>query len=510
MTETRQTESALLTLDGLTKAYPGVVANDSVSFAINPGEVHALLGENGAGKSTLVKMIYGLVKPNAGRMILNGAAYTPASPNAARAAGVAMVFQHFSLFGALNVAENIALGMDNPPAQRELAQRIREVSAAYGLPLDPDRIVGDLSAGESQRVEIVRCLLQNPKLLIMDEPTSVLTPQEVEILFHTLRKLRQEGTSILYISHKLEEIRALCEHATVLRLGKVVDTCDPRQKSAGELAEMMVGETLHIPTRPAAVPGEVVLAINGLSLAPASDFGTPLRDIRLEVRRGEVLGIGGVAGNGQDELLAALSGETLSPAAAISLDGKPVGQMGPNARRALGLLAAPEERLGHAAAPDMSLTENALLTGALREGLTRNGFLKWARARSFAESIIREFDVRTPGPENAARSLSGGNLQKFVIGREILQRPEVLVVNQPTWGVDAAAAAAIRQALLDLAHHGAAVIVISQDLDELMEISDRFTALNEGYLAEPKPAQGLHVDEIGLMMGGAHDLEATA
>ncbi len=219
---------------GLTKAYPGVIANNNVSFDIGKGQVHALLGENGAGKSTLVKMIYGLVKPDSGAMRLNGAAYGPAEPRAARAAGVAMVFQHFSLFDALNVAENIALGMEDPPRPRDLAKRIRDVSETYGLPLDPFRRVGDLSAGERQRVEIIRCLLQDPKLLIMDEPTSVLTPQEVNILFETLRKLRSEGTAILYISHKLEEIRALCDHATVLRLGKIVGECTPARKPAHE------------------------------------------------------------------------------------------------------------------------------------------------------------------------------------------------------------------------------------------------------------------------------------
>jgi len=510
MSETRAGQTALLTLEGLRKAYPGVVANDNVSFTILPGEVHALLGENGAGKSTLVKMIYGLVKPDRGEMTMRGAPFAPANPAAARAEGVAMVFQHFSLFDALNVAENIALGMDNPPAQRALAARITKVSEAYGLPLDPARLVGDLSAGERQRVEIIRCLLQDPKLLIMDEPTSVLTPQEVEILFHTLRKLTSEGTAILYISHKLEEIRALCDHATILRLGKVVDTCTPRLKSARELAEMMVGEELHIPTRTHAEPGDVVLEARALSLPPANEFGTALHDISFSLRKGEVLGIGGVAGNGQDELLSALSGETTAPEGSVWLDGTDISRLSPNPRRALGLLAAPEERLGHAAAPDMSLTENALLTGAMREGLTRKGFIDWGATQSFAERIIAEFDVRTPGPQNAARSLSGGNLQKFVVGREVLQAPEVLVVNQPTWGVDASAAAAIRQALLDLAAKGAAVVVISQDLDELMEISDRFTALNEGRLATPRPAQGLSVEEIGLMMGGAHDLEASA
>ncbi|MEY8880351.1 ABC transporter ATP-binding protein [Donghicola sp. XS_ASV15] len=500
----------LLTLSGLTKAYPGVVANDDVSFDIQQGEVHALLGENGAGKSTLVKMIYGLVSPDSGKMTLNGAPFVPASPNAARAAGVAMVFQHFSLFDALSVAENVALGMDNPPPQGELATKIRTVSDAYGLPLDPHRTVGDLSAGERQRVEIIRCLLQDPKLLIMDEPTSVLTPQEVEILFKTLRKLSAEGTAILYISHKLEEIRSLCDNATILRLGKKVATCIPAQKTAAELAEMMVGTSLKPPKRAADVSSsEVALHVSGLNLPPAQAFGTSLRDITLTLHKGEVLGIGGVAGNGQDELLAALSGERLCAAEQVRLNGKPVGNLGPTARRRLGLLAAPEERLGHAAVPDMSLTENALLTGVTRQALAKRGWINWAAAKGYAERIIHQFDVRTPGPHVAARALSGGNLQKFVIGREVLQAPHVLVVNQPTWGVDASAAAAIRQALLDLAAEGAAIVCISQDLDELMEISDRFAALNEGRLTQARPAAGLTIEEIGLMMGGAHGMEAA-
>jgi simple sugar transport system ATP-binding protein len=501
----------LLKIDRVTKAYPGVVANDDVSFEVMPGEVHALLGENGAGKSTMVKTIYGLVRPDSGAMSLNGAPYAPAEPRAARAAGVAMVFQHFSLFEALSVAENIALGMEDPPKPRDLARRITEVSRAYGLPLDPGRMVGDLSAGERQRVEIIRCLLQEPKLLIMDEPTSVLTPQEVEILFHTLRKLAAEGTAILYISHKLEEIRTLCDAATILRLGRVVATCTPREVTAAQMAEMMVGKSLSQPARDAHTPGEVLLRVAGLTLAPASPFGTTLRDIGFEVRAGEVLGIGGVAGNGQDELLMALSGERPVSRAMIAFRGRPIGDTGPEARRRLGLLSAPEERLGHAAAPNMSLTENAVLTGRVRRRLDRRGFLGWGRARDFAQEIIAAFDVRTPGAGVAARALSGGNLQKYVIGREILQAPEVLVVNQPTWGVDASAAAAIRQALLDLAQGGAAVVVISQDLDELLEVSDRFCALNEGRLSPPRDARGLSMEEIGLMLGGAHDMaEAEA
>ena len=496
----------LLSLDGLTKAYPGVLANDDISFEIGEGQVHALLGENGAGKSTLVKMIYGLVKPDKGLMRLRGEDYAPAQPSEARQQGVAMVFQHFSLFDALDVAENVALGMENPPKLRDLAQRIRDVSEEYGLPLDPTRLVGDLSAGERQRVEIVRCLLQDPKLLIMDEPTSVLTPQEVEVLFQTLRQLSAEGTAILYISHKLDEIRALCDEATILRGGRKIATCDPREKSSRELAELMVGQVLTPPERAERSFGDVVLQVENLSLASNNPFGTSLKDISFSLRAGEVLGIAGVAGNGQDELLLMLSGELLAPSEQVKLKAQAIGHLGPNARRRLGLVAAPEERLGHAAAPEMSLMENALLSGSERKSLTRFGFINWRATGEFAKQIISRFDVRTPGTHVLARALSGGNLQKFVIGREIELNPDVIIVNQPTWGVDAAAAAFIRQALLDLAAKGAAVLVISQDLDELLEVADSFAALNEGRLTPVRSSKGLSVEEIGLMMGGAHDM----
>ncbi|MGR3491174.1 MAG: ABC transporter ATP-binding protein [Shimia sp.] len=494
----------LLELRGITKAYPGVVANDDVSLTIRPGEVHALLGENGAGKSTLVKTIYGLVKPDAGEMHLRGAPFTPTDPREARSAGIGMVFQHFSLFEALTVAENIALGMEDPPGPRTLAARITEVSEAYGLPLQPGRTVGTLSAGERQRVEIIRCLLQNPRLLIMDEPTSVLTPQEVDTLFATLRKLSSEGTAILYISHKLEEIRAICETATILRGGKVVETCDPRRTTARALAELMVGQTFASPARATTTKGgSPVLVVEGLTVPRTSPFGTTLSDVGFTVAEGEILGIGGVAGNGQDELLAALSGEVRSTGPRIKLDGQPLGQSSPRARREAGLLVAPEERLGHAAAPTLSLTENAFLTADGRERLSRRGFIDWGKAEQFAERVIGGFDVRTPGPGVAAQALSGGNLQKFLMGREMLQRPRALVINQPTWGVDAAAAASIRTKLLELADQGVAILVISQDLDELREIADRFAALNEGRLSAPAPMATLSMDDIGLMLGGA-------
>lgn len=496
------TEKPLLKVKNITKSYPGVKANNEVNFEVSKGEIHAILGENGAGKSTLVKIIYGLVKPDLGIMTLEGEDFRPTEPRIARRSGIAMVFQHFSLFEALTVAENIALGMENPPNSGILSEQIGEVSSKYGLSLDPKRLVGDLSVGERQRVEIIRCLLQEPKLLIMDEPTSVLTPQEVEALFLTLRRLRDEGTSILYISHKLEEIRILCEHATILRHGKVIGTCIPKNETAKSMAEMMVGSKLKSLKKSDPHLGEPILEVNDLSLKSLDPFGTSLKNITFNLCAGEVLGVAGVAGNGQDELMAVLSGEILSEENAIKLEGKYIGKSDPVERRLHGLLTAPEERLGHAAAPDMSLAENTLITGYQRQKLGHRGFLNKPDTIAFAKQIVKQFDVRTPSVKNGVKSLSGGNLQKFVIGREVLQNPKVFVVNQPTWGVDAAAAAFIRQALLELAHGGASVLVISQDLDELMEISDGIMVLSEGHISKPRPANGITVEAIGLMMGG--------
>ena len=505
------TETALLELKGITKRFPGVLANDAVSFSIAPGEVHALLGENGAGKSTLVKMIYGVMRPDEGAMAFNGAPYVPAKPSEARAQGIGMVFQHFSLFEALSVAENVALGMEKSAVSGNLDDKIVEVSEAYGLPLDPARLIGSLSVGERQRVEIVRCLLQNPKLLIMDEPTSVLTPQEVEILFETLRRLAAEGCSILYISHKLEEIRALCERATVLRGGKVVADCDPRQETAKSLAEMMIGSTLAVPQAQETMPGAERLVVQELSRKSDVPFGVDLQNISFSVRAGEILGVAGVAGNGQNELMELLIGEV--PAATsdtIKLDGEGVGQRNPTARRALGMCFVPEERLGHGAVPDMSLWENTLLSARSRKGLETRGFLDNAGAQRFAGEVVEAFKVKTAGVEHNASSLSGGNLQKFIMGREILQAPAVLVASQPTWGVDAGAAADIHRALQKMAKEGAAILVISQDLDELMAISTRFAVISDGKLSDPQPVGEVSVEEIGLLMGGVHDTHLQA
>jgi len=497
-----------LELRGITKRFPGVVANFDVGFAVAPGEIHALLGENGAGKSTLVKIIYGVLHADEGQMLWDGKAVRVADPKAARALGIGMVFQHFSLFEAMTVLENVALGVDGVTDMRALAARVREVSHVYGLPLDPEREVHTLSVGERQRIEIVRCLLQNPRLLIMDEPTSVLTPQEVDRLFETLRLLAAEGCSILYISHKLHEIKALCDRATVLRGGKVVGECDPKAETAKSMAQLMIGAELRtLVRREGAQSGEPRLTVHGLDLPSEEPHGIDLKRITFEVRAGEIFGVAGVAGNGQNELLLALSGErTIEPAATIRIDGAAAGHLGPSKRRCLGLCSVPEERNGHAAVPEMSLLDNGVLSGRQRQGLLAGGFIRPGKARAFASRIVKEFDVRTPGVDTLARSLSGGNLQKFVVGREVLQDPGVLVVSQPTWGVDAGAAAAIHQALITLAANGAAVLVISQDLDELLMLTDRLAVINVGVLSDPLPTATASVEEIGLLMGGAHGM----
>ncbi len=495
-----------LSLRGISKRFPGVLANDNVSFDVKAGEIHALLGENGAGKSTLVKMIYGIMQPDAGEMFWNGQPVAIANPKAARRLGIGMVFQHFSLFEALSVLENIALGMDARIPQRELEGRIRQVMAQYGLKLDPHRIVSDLSVGERQRIEIVRALLLNPSLLIMDEPTSVLTPQEVEQLFVVLRQLAGEGCSILYISHKLHEIKALCETATILRGGRLVDTCDPRVETSRSMAEKMIGGSLKDIQKPASRTfGAEKLVVTELSMPGAGHFGVALKDVSFRVHSGEIFGIAGVAGNGQNALLLALSGEvTTSDAQAIRIGGEEVGRLDAKARRLKGLATVPEERNGHAAVPDFTLSDNSVLTGRDRLRLAISGIIHPGRARKYTDEVISTFDVKATGTEAVAGSLSGGNLQKYIMGREILQRPDVLVVNQPTWGVDAGAAAAIRQALVDLAVAGSAIVVISQDLDELLELCDTLAVINEGRLSQAMTVSGADINEIGLLMGGIH------
>jgi simple sugar transport system ATP-binding protein len=495
------TTPPLLRLAGIVKRYPAVTALDGVRLEVAAGEIHAVLGENGAGKSTLMKTIYGVVQPDAGAIEWRGAPVSIPDPVAARGLGIAMVFQHFALFESLTVAENIALALPGRLRLAELAERIVEVSRRYGVPVNPWRSVHELSVGERQRAEIVRCLLQSPRLLIMDEPTSVLTPQAVEQLFDTLRALAREGTAILYVSHKLDEIRRLCDRATILRGGRNAGEVDPRAESEAALAERMIGRAFPETQKRAHARGASALRVSELNLPPDGPFGVALHSISVDLHRGEVLGIAGISGNGQAEFLAALSGERRVSPREISLAGTPVGHLDAGERRGLGLAYVPEERLGRGAVPGMTLAENALLT-ASRNGMVRAGLVDWPAAEAYAARCIREFDVRAAGPHAEARSLSGGNLQKFIVGREISQRPGVMVLAQPTWGVDVAATALIRQRILDLAAAGVAILVVSEDLGEILEICDRVAVMAGGRLSPVREVAETHAAEIGAWMAG--------
>jgi ABC-type uncharacterized transport system ATPase subunit len=492
---------------GLSKFFGDFAANRDVTLSVDAGEIHALLGENGAGKSTLVKMIYGILKPDAGAMELFANPYAPDSPGEAKHSGVGMVFQHFAVFEALTVLENIALGLEGRIPDEILAAEISDVCDRYRLHVELNRRIHDLGAGERQRVEIVRVLMQDPRLLILDEPTSVLTPQETDQLFTTLDRLSDEGRSIIYISHKLDEVRALCDRATLMRAGQVVDVVDPRQESSRSLGEKMIGERLNETKRSKGSGAEkqkARLTVRVGDVYPESTRNIVLKDVYLSVAPGSILGISGVSGNGQDTLFDLLSGElTLPNPDSMVLDGEPIAHLGVEQRRLRGLLGAPENRLGHAAIPELTLWENLILTARHTRGILKNDYLiSSTSAKSFADEVITTFDVRTSSVNAKASSLSGGNLQKFLIGRELLGQPKVFVVSNPTWGVDAKAQIFIHQMLMKMADEGASIILISQDIDELLSVTDRICAICHGKLSRSFPTEEMTPQLLGALMLG--------
>ena len=501
-----------LQLTGITKTYPGVVANSDVTLTVMPGETHAVLGENGAGKSTLMKIIYGAIQPDAGELRLNGQLMQIRNPNDARANGINMVFQHFNLFDTMTVAENVWLGLTRNSLEQVTAS-ILSKAAEYGLDVDPSRPVHTLSVGEMQRVEIIRALLTRPELLILDEPTSVLTPQAVDKLFVVLKQLASEGCSILYISHKLHEIRELCNACTVLRGGKVTGVCNPKEESNASLSKMMIGSEPPQLEHRAQKPGSAVMHVKGLSLAREDQFGVDLQDIHLHIRSGEVVGIAGVSGNGQKELLYALSGEDdRAPRGSVHMGDVDVSRMHPGRRRKMGLHFVPEERLGRGAVPTLSLAHNLLLTR--NESIAwphfAGGWIRVKELEAHAARIIAQYMVKARGPRALAKSLSGGNLQKFIVGREIDANPKLLIVSQPTWGVDVGAAAQIRGEILTLRDAGCAVLVVSEELEELFEVSDRLHVIANGRLSPSIPIADASVEKIGEWMSGLWDTHAGA
>lgn len=503
----------LLEAKSVTKKFGDFTANDKVDFAIQSGEIHALLGENGAGKSTFVKMVYGVLQPDEGQFFMDGQPVTMTGPQAARQMGIGMVFQHFSQFASLTVAENIQLAMDGAESLEALSARIESLSADYGIPIAADKLVADLSVGEQQRVEILRCLLQSPKLLIMDEPTSVLTPQETEQLFQVIRQLADEGCAILFISHKLDEIKALCRSATILRGGRKIDTVDSQNHSTRQIAELMVGTSISdIQNDYRAKGTKDIFHVTSLNRPADGPFDVPLKDISFSLSEGQILGIAGIAGNGQDELMDALTGEwrDAGQIEALHIDAHDLRALSPEQRRQLGVGFIPEDRNGHAAVPSMRLTENALLTSHAGAEFVKKGLIQTENLEKQAADIIAEFDVRVPNENPQASALSGGNLQKFVVGREIIKAPRILIVSQPTWGVDIGAAMLIRRALIKLAEQGSAIFLISQDLEEIFALSTHIAVLHHGHLSPSFPIEEMTAEKVGLLMGGADSAEAVS
>ena len=497
-------DNLILKIDNISKSFPRVKANNNVSFNIKRNTVHALLGENGAGKSTFVKILYGLLKPDEGKIYFNDNILNVQSPSEARQKKIGMVFQHFSLFDSLTVRENLILGIDNDMSFANLQKNVNEISDKYELPLDLDAPINSLSAGQKQRVEIVRILLQDPQLLIMDEPTSVLTPQEVESLFKTLNTLLKEGRTILYITHKLEEVINLCDDVTILRDGSVIESSKLENETAESLATKMLGKKLsEIKTDYDHIKDKANVRAQNLSIDFNDPFFTDLKNISFDVKEGEIFGIAGVAGNGQSELMNLLTGEGIDGVSgSLVYNEVDIKNFNPKKRRNLSIAFVPENRLGHSAVPELTLSENILISQFPNNDFLNNGMINHRNIDLQAKKVIDQFNVVTPGTDAKASSLSGGNLQKFVIGREILTKPKLLIISHPTWGIDAGAEHAIRKSLIELAKNGTSIIVISQDLDELFEISHRISVIFNGKLSKSYETRNISVSEIGLLMGG--------
>jgi general nucleoside transport system ATP-binding protein len=486
-----------LSLRDISKRYAAVTAADAVSFDVMPGEVVALLGENGAGKTTLMKIACGVTRPDQGSIAIDGAVFTLDSPRQARDLGIAMVFQQFALFDSLSVLENVALGLP-PELIRDIESRLLELAARYGLAIDPSQRVHDLSVGERQRIEILRALMSAPRVLILDEPTSVLTPQAVDRLLETLRQLSADGVSIVFISHKLHEIRQLATRCAVMRSGKIIAEVDPRAESERNLARLMLGTDPPAIAAHRSPPGAVALRTHRLTV-PGVDQHNRLHDLSFEVRTGEIVGIAGISGNGQAALMAALAGEVLVEPKAVQLFDQPIGGLNTAERRKLGLRYVPEQRLGHGVVAGMTLADNALLTDT---SLQAGGLLNAAHARDHAARIVERFRIRAAATEQKVETLSGGNLQKYIVGREVLQVPRVLLLDQPTWGVDVGSAASIRNELIALRAAGCAIVIVSEELDELYQLADRLLVMANGRLSPSRPAQEISTAELGRWMAG--------
>jgi len=502
-----------LEMRGITKRFPGVLANDHVDFDMKSGEVHALLGENGAGKSTLMKILYGLYRPDEGEILLNGKPVAISSPIDAINLGIGMIHQHFMLVQTLTVAENVVLGL---PSSRGLltdldrvSKRILDLAAIYSLKIDPSAYIWQLSVGQQQRVEIIKALYRGAALLILDEPTAVLTPQEVDELFVIMNQMVKDGHALIFISHKLHEVVEISNRVTVLRDGRKIGTRPTSETTKQDLANWMVGRDVGFaPDRGNVVPGEVRLQLEHVSCG--SDRGTPgLRDVSLEVRSGEILGIAGVSGNGQPELAETITGLRKVTGGRIFLEGNDVTGLAPGELTGRMLSYIPEERMRDGMIKEFSIAENMILREHHKMPYSNSGFLHLRDIARHTDELIAKFRVKTPSRDTQAKNLSGGNIQKVVLARELSRNPRAIIAAQPTRGLDIGATEYVREQLLVERQKGAAILLISEDLDEILTLSDRIAVIYEGQIMDIISCENATPQKLGLLMAGVRSEEGT-
>ena len=496
-----------LKISNVTKIYPGCVANDNVSLEFNSGKIYALLGENGAGKSTLVKILSGVIIPDEGEIYLNKNNLKLNSPLDAKKNDIGMVFQHFNLFETLSVFENLIIDSDE---QREsLREKIDSIMKKYNFSIDLDIPVLNLSAGQKQKVEIIRCLIRSPKVLIMDEPTSVLTEQETSELFLSLKKFSEEGILIIYITHKLKEVMQLCDEVAVMRRGKLVSVSEIKNENIESLANKMVGQNLKtIKKKKAKTSSDQLIKITNLNFTSEDPFETNLMDINFSVNRGECLGIAGISGNGQSELFQVLSGEIISEKNSIEFNNNYIGDLNPQERREYLMAFSPEDRLEQAAIPQMKIFENVALNNFKSSNFFNNGLINENKIKEHSKKIISDFNVNTDNIELKSQFLSGGNLQKLIIGRELITSPDLLICFNPTWGLDVGAINYIHETLIKINEQNKSIILISTDTDELLKLSDKISVIHKGKLSKIMNAEEVTSEKLGILMGGANWLKS--